>query len=45
MLSAPVSAIHIEKVFGMVLDPADLLDDIPLAEIVEAIAESARSGP
>jgi len=41
-LSALAAALHIEKIFGVTIDPADLLEDEPLSNLVAEIAEDAR---
>jgi acyl-coenzyme A synthetase/AMP-(fatty) acid ligase/acyl carrier protein len=42
-LTALAAALHIEKVFGVTIDPMDLLDDILLGDLVAEIADQAEA--
>jgi acyl carrier protein len=42
-LQALNAALHIEKVFSVSMDPADLLDEEPLGALVARLAASVRS--
>ncbi|MBC6440411.1 MAG: acyl carrier protein [Rhodospirillales bacterium] len=44
-LSALATSLHVEKVFGVCIDPADLLEDEPVGNPVREIAMAARSTP